>query len=69
MPAEDHRPLPPGVHIGFSLGSREEVDRVRTEMVAGGVGAAPLERDEDDYVTFRCWDPDGTEIELFWDAQ
>ena len=38
-------------------------------MVGGGVGAAPLERDEDDYVTFRCWDPDGTEIELFWDAQ
>ena len=20
------------------------------------------------HVTFRCWDPDGTEIEIFWDG-
>jgi hypothetical protein len=27
----------------------------------------PLEdhRPGEDYVTFRCWDPDGTEIEVF----
>jgi hypothetical protein len=26
------------------------------------------ERPGDDYLTFRCWDPDGTEIEVFWEA-
>jgi hypothetical protein len=20
------------------------------------------------YVTFRCWDPDGTEIEVYWET-
>jgi lactoylglutathione lyase len=69
VPAADHQPLPSGVHIGFSLASRDEVAAVRAQMVAGGVTAGDLEQDEEDYVTFRCWDPDGTEIELFWDAQ
>jgi catechol 2,3-dioxygenase-like lactoylglutathione lyase family enzyme len=69
VPAVDHQPLPPGVHIGFSLPSRDEVAGMRADMEAGGVTAGALERDEEDYVTFRCWDPDGTEIELFWDAQ
>jgi hypothetical protein len=25
-------------------------------------------RPGEDYVTLRCWDPDGTEIEVFWDG-
>ena len=24
--------------------------------------------DHGDYVTFRSWDPDGTEIEVFWES-
>jgi hypothetical protein len=25
-------------------------------------------RPSEAYVTFRCWDPDGTEVEVFWEA-
>lgn len=38
-------------------------------LTADGLEATPLEdeRPADDYVTFRCRDPDGTEIEVFWE--
>lgn len=25
-------------------------------------------RPDDQYVSFRCWDPDGTEVEVFWEG-
>ena len=68
-PAEDHRELPPGFHIGFNLDSVEAVAALRDALLADGVRAGPLEdaRPDEEYVTFRCWDPDGTEIEVFWE--
>ena len=32
------------------------------------VGPLQDERPDEDYVSFRCRDPDGTEIEVFWDG-
>jgi hypothetical protein len=39
--------------------------------LAAGATFTALEdhRPAEDYVTFRCWDPDGTEVEVFWEAR
>ena len=70
VPAEAHQPLPPGVHIGFGLDAPDDVVRMRVVLHGVGVRVTELddERPGDDYLTFRCWDPDGTEIEVFWEA-
>lgn len=69
-PAEEHRELPPGFHIGFGLGAADDVLALRDRLVAAGVRAGEVEdfRPGEDYVTFRCWDPDGTEVEVFWES-
>ena len=70
VPAERHVALPVGFHIGFRIDAPDDVARIRTDLVS--TGARPTEvrdsRPAEDYVTFRCWDPDGTEIEVFWDG-
>ena len=65
VPADPHVELPPGFHIGFRIDSPEAVDDLHATLP----GADDLQdhRPDEDYVTFRCWDPDGTEIEVFWD--
>lgn len=70
VPADPHVPLPVGVHVGFSFPSPDEVDARRGAMSAAGVPVSALQdfRPDDDYVSFRCWDPDGTEIEQFWES-
>jgi catechol 2,3-dioxygenase-like lactoylglutathione lyase family enzyme len=70
IPAQPHQPLPPGFHVGFGLASPDEVAAMRAELLAADVGATALAdyRPDEGYVTFRCWDPDGTEIEVFWET-
>jgi catechol 2,3-dioxygenase-like lactoylglutathione lyase family enzyme len=70
MPAELHVALPDGFHVGFGLTDAAAVLAVRDELLAATVPVGELEdsRPGEDYVTFRCWDPDGTEIEVFWEA-
>jgi catechol 2,3-dioxygenase-like lactoylglutathione lyase family enzyme len=70
VPTPDHQPLPAGFHIGFSLDAADEVASLHARLVAAGVEVTAVDdhRPDEDYVTFRCWDPDGTEIELFWEA-
>ncbi len=70
IPAPAHQPLPDGFHIGFGLDTPERVAHLRDELDAAGVRVSPLDdnRPAEDYVTFRCWDPDDTEIEVFWEA-
>ena len=70
MPAPDHHPLPNGFHIGFGVDAPERVAVLRDELVAAGVRVGPIEdhRPAEAYVTFRCWDPNDTEIEVFWEA-
>jgi catechol 2,3-dioxygenase-like lactoylglutathione lyase family enzyme len=69
VPADPHQPLPAGFHIGFGLDSPEAVAALHRSLTTAGVEATPIEdeRPAEDYVTFRCWDPDGTEIEVFWE--
>lgn len=69
-PAQHHQPLPAGFHIGFGAASPDEVARLHGRLHGAGVPATAVEdhRPAEDYVTFRCWDPDGTEIEVYWDG-
>jgi len=69
VPADPHVPLPPGVHIGFGLDGPAEVEDLHRALGAAGTRTTEIddERPRSDYVTFRCWDPDGTEVEVFWE--
>jgi catechol 2,3-dioxygenase-like lactoylglutathione lyase family enzyme len=69
VPVDDHQPLPPGFHIGFTVTDPEDVIALHRELGrAGEVGELMDERPGEDYVSFRCWDPDGTEVEIYWDG-
>jgi catechol 2,3-dioxygenase-like lactoylglutathione lyase family enzyme len=69
-PVEQHRDLPDGFHIGFGAADADAVSSVHATLAAAGVPVRAVEdyRPGEEYVTFRCWDPDGTEIEVFWEA-
>jgi hypothetical protein len=69
MPAAPHQPLPSGFHVGFALTSPDEIAAMHRQLVAGDVVVSPLEdlRPNQEHVTFRCRDPNGTEIEVFWE--
>jgi catechol 2,3-dioxygenase-like lactoylglutathione lyase family enzyme len=70
VPVERHQALPDGFHVGFGVGDADAVTAKHTELATAGVPVVDVEnsRPDEDYVTFRCWDPDGTEIEVFWEA-
>jgi catechol 2,3-dioxygenase-like lactoylglutathione lyase family enzyme len=70
IPTGAHQPLPDGFHIGFRIDSPERVAALRDRLVAGGVRVSQLDdyRPTEPHLTFRCWDPDGTEVEIFWEA-
>ncbi len=55
------------MHFGFHLASgaevREVLDRIRTARVE------IVEHDDDsDRVSFKCVDPDGHRVEVYWEA-
>jgi hypothetical protein len=52
---------------GFHLGSGGEVRAVLARIRAGGVEV--IEHDDDaDGVSFKCVDPDGHRVEVYWEA-
>ena len=69
VPTDPHTALPQGFHIGFNGADADEVIARHAALSAAGVRVADIEdfRPDEDYVTFRCWDPDDTEIEIFWE--
>jgi catechol 2,3-dioxygenase-like lactoylglutathione lyase family enzyme len=71
IPVRTHQPLPDGFHIGFGSTDPEAVSSLHRALTAAGVRTTPIEdyRRREQYATFRCWDPDGTEIEVFWEAR
>jgi catechol 2,3-dioxygenase-like lactoylglutathione lyase family enzyme len=54
------------LHFGFSL---PDADRVRAMLARVEAEGVPIvERDDDpDYVAFKCLDPDGWRIEVYWE--
>ena len=66
FPAEAPATMPPGYHFGFNLDDPAAVRQMHQAMTERGVGPGDLEEWED-YVTFRCHDLDGHEVEVFWE--
>jgi catechol 2,3-dioxygenase-like lactoylglutathione lyase family enzyme len=66
FPAEGGTSLPAGYHFGFNLDNPAEVRAMHRTMTERGVGPGDLEECED-YVTFRCQDLDGHQVEVFWE--
>lgn len=59
--------MPPWFHFGFRLGNSEAVCALHDDMSAAGVAIAePLEQ-APDFAAFRCTDPDGHLIEVYWE--
>jgi catechol 2,3-dioxygenase-like lactoylglutathione lyase family enzyme len=68
-PAADFAPLPAWFHFGFRLGSVAEVEALYVRLAEDGVRISePLAQDSD-VVSFRCVDPDGYAIEVYWEPQ
>ena len=66
FPAEVNATMPAGYHFGFNLDDPAAVRAMHQAMTERGVGPGELQ-DWDDYVTFRCQDLDGHEVEVFWE--
>lgn len=52
-------------HFGFHVDSAEEVRRLRARLVSDGVGLLEDE-DSEDFVSFKCLDPDNHVVEVAW---
>ena len=66
-PASDPEPLPSWFHFGFRLESADAVTQLHGEMCGAGVPLkAPLTT-AGDLTFFRCLDPDGHDIEIYWE--
>lgn len=66
FPAETPAVMPPGYHFGFNLDDPAAVRQLHQAMTDRGAEPGELQ-DWDDYVTFRCHDLDGHEVEVFWE--
>ncbi len=59
--------LPPWFHFGFRLADAKAVRSLHARMASEGVEIrAPLQ-EAPGFVFFRCADPDGYEIEVYWE--
>jgi catechol 2,3-dioxygenase-like lactoylglutathione lyase family enzyme len=66
-PADAVEPLPPWFHFGFRLPSAAAVEALHARMATNGETiTAPFSADPD-YAWFRCRDPDGYAIEVYWE--
>lgn len=63
----DRKPssFPEWFHFGFRLASPRAVRQLHRRMSSEGVRVDDVE-DYENYVTFRCMDPDGNSIEIYW---
>lgn len=61
-------PAPVGfLHFGFAMPNADAVRDMQTRLQADGV--AIVEQDEEPgHVSFKCLDPDGWRIEVYWEA-
>jgi catechol 2,3-dioxygenase-like lactoylglutathione lyase family enzyme len=65
-PAADPLAYPDFLHFGFALADAAAVHALRTRLAAAGVPI--IERDDEpDLVSFKCLDPDGWRVEVYWE--
>lgn len=66
-PGEPPDPIPDFLHVGFGLPGPQQVRDLLAKIEAAGVPV--VERyDEPEHVSFKCVDPDGWRVEVYWDA-
>jgi catechol 2,3-dioxygenase-like lactoylglutathione lyase family enzyme len=63
-PGAPPAPPAPTVHFGFRTEEADEVRALLGELRAAGVSITET-HDEPDYVSLKCLDPDGYEIEVY----
>jgi len=59
-------PAPSWFHVGMRMESPDAVHAKHDALVAGGVTITRPMRDEPAIASFRCADPDGYPIEIYW---
>lgn len=68
--SEEIEPFPVWFHFGFRLASAALVRAAFRKMRAGGVRIRDDGLTDDrDLVSFRCYDPDGHGIEVYWETE
>lgn len=67
MEDKDPAPLAPWFHFGFRLPSREAVRALHDRMAAEGIAIARPVEDHGSWMSFRCADPDGYAIEVYFE--
>jgi len=60
--------LPNWFHFGFRLASPDEVKDLHRRMTQEGVQVPKPMYADDTLVSFRCADPDGYPIEIYWEV-
>jgi catechol 2,3-dioxygenase-like lactoylglutathione lyase family enzyme len=59
-------PTLPFIHFGFALPDPDDVHNLRARLEADRVQIVERD-DEPDLVSFKCLDPDGWRIEVYWE--
>lgn len=54
------------LHFGFAVADAEAVRSLRTRLERDGVPSVERD-DEPELVSFKCLDPDGWRVELYWE--
>jgi catechol 2,3-dioxygenase-like lactoylglutathione lyase family enzyme len=65
-PSPEAPPSPTFLHFGFAMVDGDAVHTLRARMEADGVPIVERD-DEPDLVSFKCLDPDGWRIEVYWE--
>ncbi len=68
MADADPAPPPPWFHFGVPLASAAAVRELLARMETAGVPIAKSLYEDPAFASFRCRDPDGYAIELYWDG-
>ena len=67
MPDPEPTKLPDWFHFGFRLESADAVRQLYERMKAAEIAFRRPLLDEADLVSFRCEDPDGYAVEVYWE--
>lgn len=65
-PSEGDLSAPPFLHFGFVMPAPEAVRALESRLAADHVPIVEHD-DEPDLVSFKCLDPDGWRIEVYWE--
>ena len=66
-PADAPEALPSWFHFGFRLDNPDHVRALHNRMKGEGITITGDLIDEEGWIHFRCADPDGYQIEVYWE--